>query len=580
MSSRGLSLKGLLALAFGLLAAVLAACLALLIGQHTTQTEQQTIRNRLSTVAEVTTHALDIGMYERMHDVVQLANLEQFRDNRRPANNRQLLEGLQAGLPDYAWIGFANTRGRVQYATGGMLEGVDVSHHAWFAEGQERLFLGDVSTAPQLSGLLPGRARDGRFIDIAIPIRDHGNQAIGVLGARLSWDWARTAESTVLTLSRRQAGVEIFILNAAGQVILAPPGQSDIKLPALSLLDDASRSLRWPDGHDYLTGTRLSRGYRDYPGLGWRVVARQPTEQAFASIHLLQRYIAAVGVALALLFSLLGLWLAYFLSRPLTQLAAAADQIRQGHSSTHLPEGGLFRETRQLSASFDALFSELRAHQNELSHLNTSLEQQVLDRTEAVDVANRHLMSLLEERGNMMEKLEALAATDSLTGLLNRRAFYERADIESKRAQRQKSLVSVVTFDLDHFKQVNDRYGHEIGDEALRQSAAACRKQLRDIDIVARFGGEEFVILLPETDLTGAQQVAERLRKALADITIHTAQGTLQFTASFGVSLMLAGTDLTAALQAVDKALYVAKQGGRNRVEVHIQENSPNRSSP
>ncbi|MDI1301621.1 MAG: diguanylate cyclase [bacterium] len=567
MTSRGFSLKGVLALAFGLLAAVLAGSLTLLIGQHTTQSEQESIRNRLNTVAEVTTHVLDIGMYERMHDIVQLASLEQFRENRRPANNRQLLEGLQAGLPDYAWIGFADTRGRVQYATRGMLEGSDVRHESWFSEGQQRLFLGDVDKAPQLARLLPRRARDWRFIDIAIPIRDHANRPVGVLGAHLSWDWARSVESAVLTLSRRQAGVEIFILNGAGQIILAPPGQGHARLPALNLLDDASRSLRWPDGHDYLTGTRLGQGYRDYPGLGWRVIARQPTEQAFAVVRRLQSYIAAAGVVVALLFSLLGLWLAYFLSRPLSQLATAADRIRQGHSDTHLPQGGLFRETRQLSASFAALLARQQAHQNELAHLNTSLEQQVLDRTEAVDVANRHLMSLLEERSKMMKELEALAATDSLTGLLNRRAFYERASIESKRAQRQNSLVSVVTFDLDHFKQVNDRFGHEAGDEVLRQSAAACRKQLRDIDIMARFGGEEFVILLPETDLAGATLVAERLRKALTDITIDTAQGRLQFSASFGVSLLLPGADISLALQAADKALYVAKHGGRNRVE-------------
>ncbi len=305
-----------------------------------------------------------------------------------------MLEGLQAGLPDYAWIGFADTRGRVQYSTRGMLEGSDVRHEPWFSEGQQRLFLGDVDKAPQLARLLPRRARDWRFIDIAIPIRDHANRPVGVLGAHLSWDWARSVESAVLTLSRRQAGVEIFILNGAGQIILAPPGQSHARLPALNLLDDASRSLRWPDGHDYLTGTRLGQGYRDYPGLGWRVIARQPTEQAFAVVRRLQSYIAAAGVVVALLFSLLGLWLAYFLSRPLSQLATAADRIRQGHSDTHLPQGGLFRETRQLSASFAALLARQQAHQNQLAHLNTSLEQQVLEQQV---VSWQHLSNLLPQ---------------------------------------------------------------------------------------------------------------------------------------------------------------------------------------
>lgn len=231
MSFRGLSLKGVLALAFGFIAAVLAASLTLLIGQHATQTERESINNRLNTVAEVGSHMLDTGMHERMHDIVQLASLEQFRENpsrggHRSVNNRQLLEGLQAGLPDYSWIGFATPDGRVQYSTKAMLEGRDVSPSLWFSEGGNRLFLGDVHTVELLAPLLPQRAHGWRFIDIAIPIRNHANQTIGVLGAHLSWDWARGVESTMLTTSRRQAGIEIFILNAAGQVILAPPGKA------------------------------------------------------------------------------------------------------------------------------------------------------------------------------------------------------------------------------------------------------------------------------------------------------------------------------------------------------------------
>lgn len=570
MTFKGLRLKGALALSFGLMAAVLAGSLTFVIGQHATRNEQQTVRTRLASLAEVTAHVLDMGMYERMHDIVGLAGLHQLRENRLHDDNRQLLEGLQSGMRDYAWLGVSDTQGRVLYATHGLLEGSDVRQRAWFVEGRQRLYLGDVRNAVLLATLLPQRA-DGqpwRFVDIAIPLLDSTGQPLGVLGAHLSWDWARTVENTVLTPARRQAGLEIFIVNAAGQVILAPAGVSDTRLPPLEKLGDASAALVWPDGHEYLTGLRSSSGFRDFPGLGWKVVTRQPVAKAFASVQLLQTYIAGAGMVLAILFSLLGLWLAHFISRPLAQLARGADRIRQGDSNNRLPAGGLFRETRQLSASFTELVDELRQHEQELAALNASLEQQVIERTQVIEKANQHLMAVLEERMVLQKQLEALASTDSLTGLLNRRAFDERARLELSRADRQGHVFSIITFDIDHFKKVNDGYGHDIGDEALKRCAAICLEQLRDIDICARFGGEEFMILLPETTAEGARQTAERLRQCMAGSILASSKGELRFTASFGVAEHKAGQALATTLHQADQALYAAKHSGRDRVVV------------
>jgi diguanylate cyclase len=362
--------------------------------------------------------------------------------------------------------------------------------------------------------------------------------------------------------------VEIFIVNTAGQVILAPANSRDNRLPPLTELGDTSSSLRWPDGREYLTGVRSSHGYRDYPGLGWKVVARQPVEKAFAEVRLLQTYIAGAGIVLALAFALLGMWLAHFISRPLAQLARSADRLRQGHSSASLPPGGLFRETRQLSSSFEQLLGDLRRHQQELSAFNASLEQQIHDRTQAIELANQHLMSVLEERIQLQQQLEELASTDSLTGLLNRRAFDARAHLELKRAQRQQHPFSIVMLDIDHFKKVNDGYGHEVGDRALKLCAQTCVEQLREIDICARFGGEEFMLLLPETDAEGARLTAERLRRCIAALALATPQGTLRFTASFGVATHSAGQELATTLHQADQALYAAKNSGRDRVVV------------
>lgn len=569
MTFHGLRLKSVLALAFGLMAIVLAACLTLLIARHSGEAERLAASTRLGSIAEVTAHMLDLGMHERLHDVLLLAEADVLLE--RPDAGRRLLASLQAGHPEYAWLGVVDLEGRVLYASHGQHEGGLLAEHAvWQAASPDRSYLGDLHANDWLPPLLgsPPAGEDWRFVDISTPLAMADGLPQGRVVAFLSWEWARQLIDSMRTPARRAAGIEFFIVDQEGRLLLAPRGKADTVLPPLATLGNPASALRWPDGEAYLSNLRGGQGWRDYPGQGWQVVVRQPADKAFAGVHLLQRYIIGAGLALALLFALIGMGLAWFLSRPLTQLARNADHLRQHPDSVALHEGGVFRETRQLSRSFGQLLQERQEHENDLARLNAGLEQQVQDRTRAVEAANRHLLSLLEERGKLMEQLENLASTDSLTGLLNRRAFQERADLECKRAQRQGSPLSAFTFDIDHFKQVNDNYGHDIGDEALRQCAAACREQLREIDIVARFGGEEFVILLPETDTEAARVVAERLREALAALVIPTPKGDLRFTASFGVAPHEPDTQLATTLQRADQALYAAKHSGRNRVVV------------
>ena len=179
------------------------------------------------------------------------------------------------------------------------------------------------------------------------------------------------------------------------------------------------------------------------------------------------------------------------------------------------------------------------------------------------------LLTDITEHKRMERQLRKLATIDDLTGTLNRRAFFAAAEQEMERALRYGNAVSVVMFDLDHFKQVNDRYGHALGDQALREAATALRAKLRDVDILGRLGGEEFAILLPETPLSGAVDVAERLRHAIAALRIarDNGQAALTLTASLGVAERLA-EEITVdkVLARADLALYRAKADGRNRV--------------
>lgn len=165
----------------------------------------------------------------------------------------------------------------------------------------------------------------------------------------------------------------------------------------------------------------------------------------------------------------------------------------------------------------------------------------------------------------LREELEYLATRDPMTGALNRRAFFARAAVEWARTGRSQRPLSVIVSDIDFFKKVNDTFGHHVGDQVIKDFSRRAGEMLRIPDVLARFGGEEFVILLPETGLKEARQVAERIRK---EIEKRRDKALPPYTVSIGVAALREETaDLDTLIADADAALYKAKQGGRNRVE-------------
>jgi diguanylate cyclase (GGDEF)-like protein/PAS domain S-box-containing protein len=164
-------------------------------------------------------------------------------------------------------------------------------------------------------------------------------------------------------------------------------------------------------------------------------------------------------------------------------------------------------------------------------------------------------------------EVQRLAITDALTDLYNRRGLFELGRREVERARRFGRPLAAILLDLDDLKRVNDTYGHAVGDQVLVGVAARCRQELREVDLLGRYGGDEFAILLPESDLAGARLVAERLRGRIGYTALNTERGPITMTLSLGV-VALNGrcTDLEALLERADQALYVAKQTGRDRV--------------
>jgi two-component system cell cycle response regulator len=184
--------------------------------------------------------------------------------------------------------------------------------------------------------------------------------------------------------------------------------------------------------------------------------------------------------------------------------------------------------------------------------------------------AGRRILDLQDEVVQAREALRHQATRDSLTGLWNRSAMFDVLTRELKRAKREASTLSVVMADLDHFKQVNDNFGHSAGDSALQEAARRMTACVRTYDTPCRYGGEEFLIVMPRCDLSDAAIRAEQIRSAIAATPFQIPEGSLTVTCSLGVSASSgdAKFEASALLNEADEALYTAKHNGRNRVEV------------
>jgi diguanylate cyclase (GGDEF)-like protein len=207
-----------------------------------------------------------------------------------------------------------------------------------------------------------------------------------------------------------------------------------------------------------------------------------------------------------------------------------------------------------------------KAEQASAAAQEALLDQQI----QANEDLDRLVQSRAAELQDANERLAALGATDSLTGLLNRRAFEERLLVEYERAYRNQSPIAVLMIDLDHFKQINDNCGHVFGDVCLAHAAQAIQASLsRAADVVARYGGEEFIVMLPDTDVQGAVTIGEAILRALAGMVVDDGTYSVALTASIGVAAQVPGStsDREELLKEADRYLYMAKGNGRNRIE-------------
>ena len=223
-------------------------------------------------------------------------------------------------------------------------------------------------------------------------------------------------------------------------------------------------------------------------------------------------------------------------------------------------------------ARFFDLLTRLGAENNlrhraerEIERVNDQLENRVEERTRELNRALVEVGDLAAQLNESLHQVETLATTDCLTEIYNRRKFDEIVDVEHQRANHENAPFSLIMFDIDHFKKVNDTFGHSVGDLVLKSLSRLIRGLVRQGDLLIRWGGEEFILLLPSTCLDEAEPFAERVRKKVEQAKFDPAG---RVTISLGVAQFKSGDSIDSLMRRVDHALYQAKDRGRNRVVV------------
>jgi diguanylate cyclase (GGDEF)-like protein len=367
---------------------------------------------------------------------------------------------------------------------------------------------------------------------LAAPILAADGTFLGSLAATLSFE-------AVTGLLQGLAPIEsgrVDLVTGAGRLIASTSAsRANLDASVLDLLAGAEGS-----SAEYLdaNGTPMVGSSTPVPGLPWAVVAQLPTEEAYAQVTQLRNSAFILVSVLLVVVGSIAYLLGSVIVRPLVRLTAGAGAVAAGDLSVDLPEGGR-GEVGYLTEVFNEMVGRLRKTMQDL------------------DARNR--------------ELERLAVTDLLTGLHNRRYLLEAFDMEIRRADRNERPFCVLMIDIDGFKKYNDTYGHLAGDEVLKGMGKVIPDATRDLDVVARFGGEEFIVLLPSCELSNAVVAGNRIRTRLAKEAFDGRTVTISVGAA---EFPMHGDNAAAVIAAADEALYEAKRLGRNQVV-----NAPPKSS-
>lgn len=525
--------------------AIIIVCLVIImsavLGLYSSHKLQTETGDGLANAAGQVSMQLDQFMWTHYHQLDLLEEANELVSDGDYGVSSALIEKLRDSFPSFSWVGITDANGVVRASSDNILLNADISERPVFTEGAKGEFIGDVHDAKLLSDLLPNPTGEPlRFVDISLALYDEQANFSGVLAAHLNWDWAQSRiASTAKTFNGAQQ-IEVLVLSKNYDVLLGPEDHiGESMAPAFSEAKLGAGSnwsvMQWPDGEQYLTGFVTSTGYDDYSGLGWVVAVRQPVMIAYESIAQLLTLVVACGAVLLVVFLLLSAVLSRKLSEPLNRLSEVAVLLKLGRKDS-MPDCNGIYELENLKAALSNLFSDL----------NTT------------DAA--------------LDKMKAIATTDPLTGLQNRRSCESFLDECEKSLDRSESSLVIMYFDLDGFKGINDRFGHDVGDEILIGVAQRLAGDVRSNEMLFRIGGDEFLMGLVVPAKTAASVVEGISRRIIDDVNrpFPFDGCEVRVGCSIGVSVYPEDSaNIHTVVKYADKALYHAKSNGKNHCTVY-----------
>ncbi|WNS78713.1 sensor domain-containing diguanylate cyclase [Domibacillus sp. DTU_2020_1001157_1_SI_ALB_TIR_016] len=534
-----ISLRACFSALFAALIIILTIVLSSQIGSESTNIIKNEVGESLGETSFELADKMDHYMWSRFNEIEVLSILKALREG-DTAETQLLLDQLKVQIPSFTWVGVTDKKGIVQAATNEILKGKSISERPVYEEAIEHPFIGDVHDAVLLAKLLPNPTNEPlQFVDISVPIMDDKGVFKGVLASHLSWAWAsEIKESLKSSIQKENKNQEIFIVSPRNNTVILGPKSFIGKSLNLESIKRAQAKKdgwileEWPDGKQYLTGFALGDGYEDYPGLGWIILVRESEESAFASVKDLKIYILLLGALMAVIFAVLGWFLAGILAKPLHNISQAADQLLLGRR-VEIPVYKGIKDVEILSLSLSNLLHNLSKTESELGHMAT------------------------------------LAHHDKLTGLPNRIGLdqYINQIVKGTDQETGNQTYTFLYLDLDGFKKVNDSLGHHSGDLLLELVSGRLKSNIGE-SFISRLGGDEFLVVLNTSmcnPIEKGKQVGETIVKLLRE-PFSIEKTKVQIGCSVGASVWPSHErDIFKVIRLADQALYMSKKRGKNQ---------------
>ena len=495
---------------------------------------EEKISQELLSASAQTAREMDVWLKERLYDLRVFASSYEVSENlargatgsKTEGRLNDYLNSVRERFSDYEELVVLDSQGRMVASSAGQPRAFRLPDN-WKSELS--------ATNAVVGEALWDQSLGMGILLVAVPVQRADGRLLGALAARLNLSGAKDG---LLTFAPGKYG-QIYLIGSGGNLIVNSLTTS-AELMRLSLKPSVLERLTKREGavqtYESVSGVEVLGSLKQVPRAGWAVLAEIPVDTAYHQVRRFRDLTLAIVAGLLLLVTAIAYRLALLIVRPLERLTKGAAEVAEGDLAVDLPTAT--GEVGDLTYVFNHMVGRLRQSRQDLDAVNETLREQ-------------------------NEELERLSASDSLTGLSNRRILTQRLSEELLRSQRQSHSFTVLMLDVDHFKKYNDAYGHPAGDEVLKKVANILRNCTRAGDCTARYGGEEFAVLLSGKSGDTALQLAERIRTRVAAEEFVGGKVTI----SGGIAeFPHHGHTAEAVISSADEALYEAKREGRNRV--------------